>query len=97
MLKVLCLACPSPDQHPEHKATLRFVLRYPRRVYTNLFPSAQTWWLFFMVVCLNGIDWAAFEVLNIGNEKVEVIPKQFRVLDGLFQAIAVRSGGFYVC
>ncbi|CAG8981274.1 hypothetical protein HYALB_00003872 [Hymenoscyphus albidus] len=96
MLKLLCLICPSPDQHPEHKATLRFVLKYPRRVYTNLFPSAQTWWLCFMVVCLNGIDWVAFEVLNIGNEKVEVIPKEFRILGGLFQAIAVRSGGFYI-
>jgi hypothetical protein len=50
-----------------------------------------------MVVCLNGIDWVAFEVLNIGNTAVDVIPKQYRVLDGLFQAFAVRSGGFYVC
>ncbi|KAH8764081.1 cation transport protein-domain-containing protein [Hyaloscypha sp. PMI_1271] len=96
MLKLLCAIYPSPDVHPEYKATLRFVLRYPRRVYTNLFPSQPTWWLLFMVVILNGIDWAAFELLNIGNPATDSIPSHYRVLDGLFQALAVRSGGFYV-
>jgi Trk-type K+ transport system membrane component len=47
-------------------------------------------------VILNGIDWAAFEILNIGNPAIESIPPRFRVLNGLFQAFAVRSGGFYV-
>jgi len=37
-----------------------------------------------------------FEILNIGNAATESIPTKFRVLDGLFQAFAVRSGGFYV-
>lgn len=96
LLKLLCLIYPNTNSFPEHKATLRFVLRYPRRVYTNLFPSAPTWWLLFMVVVLNGIDWAAFELLNIGNPATSTIPAHFRVLDGLFQALAVRSGGFYV-
>jgi Trk-type K+ transport system membrane component len=96
MLRILTLIYPSPASYSDYKATLRFVLRYPRRVYTNLFPSAPTWWLFFTVVLLNGVDWAAFELLNIGNKAVETIPQHFRVLDGLFQALAVRSGGFYV-
>ncbi len=96
MLKLLCLIYPSENAHSETKATLRFVLRYPRRVYTNLFPSQPTWWLLFMVIILNGIDWAAFELLNIGNPATDSIPTRFRVLDGLFQAFAVRSGGFYV-
>ena len=45
---------------------------------------------------LNGVDWAAFEVLNIGNPTTDTIEPRYRVLDGLFQAFAVRSGGFYV-
>ena len=49
-----------------------------------------------MVIILNGIDWAAFELLNIGNPATSSIPTHYRVLDGLFQALAVRSGGFYV-
>ncbi|KAK4187817.1 cation transport protein-domain-containing protein [Podospora australis] len=78
------------------KDTFRFILQYPRRVYTNLFPARATWWLLFMLVLLNSIDWAAFELLNLGNPAIESIPPGSRVLDGLFQAIAVRSGGFYV-
>ncbi|ESZ94052.1 hypothetical protein SBOR_5578 [Sclerotinia borealis F-4128] len=84
----------SPFQH--HKPTLQFILRYPRRVYTNLFPSRPTWWLLFMVITLNSIDWIAFELLNIGNAATQIIEPRYRVLDGLFQAIAVRSGGFYI-
>lgn len=78
------------------RRTLNFCLDHPRRVYTNLFPSAQTWWLVCAVVMLNGIDWMGFELLNIGNPTTQSIPPHFRVLDGLFQAFAVRSGGFYV-
>lgn len=72
------------------KDTLRFILKYPRRVYTNLFPSRPTWWLFSMVVLLNSVDWVAFELLNLGNPAIESIPSGSRVLDGLFQAL----GGF---
>jgi len=75
---------------------LTFVLDHPRRVYTNLFPSPQTWWLVLSLVLLNGTDWVLFEVLNIGNPAIGSIPPRFRALDGLFQAFAVRSGGFYV-
>ncbi|RSM10102.1 hypothetical protein CEP52_003799 [Fusarium oligoseptatum] len=51
---------------------------------------------FFMLACLNSIDWVAFEVMNIGNQAFKNIPTGSRILDGLFQALAVRSGGFYV-
>ncbi|KAF5519174.1 Low-affinity potassium transport protein [Colletotrichum aenigma] len=94
-LKVLRLTT-AEGRHGELKNTLEFILKYPRRVYTNLFPSRPTWWLFFMVVLINGIDWVAFEVLSIGNPVIEAIPVGARVLDGLFQALAVRSGGFYL-
>jgi Trk-type K+ transport system membrane component len=78
--------------------TLRFLLDHPRRCYTNLFPAQHTWWLLLSVVTLNGVDWAAFEILNIGNDSIytEVPSTGIRVLNGLFQALAVRSGGFYV-
>ncbi|GAP91585.2 putative cation transporter protein [Rosellinia necatrix] len=85
-----------PDDFSEWKATLEYILKYPRRVYTNLFPPRQTWWLVFMLFVLNGTDWVAFEVLNLGNPNLTGIPTGPRVIDGLFQALAVRSGGFYV-
>ncbi len=87
---------PNNKRWQDHRATLKFLLDHPRRCYTNLFPSEHTWWLLFAVVCLNGIDWAAFEILNIGNSQINVLPTGIRVIDGLFQAFAVRSGGFYV-
>ncbi|KAI1077582.1 TrkH-domain-containing protein [Whalleya microplaca] len=85
-----------PQDYAEWKETLEYILKYPRRVYTNLFPSRQTWWLLFMLFVLNGTDWAAFEILNLGNSTLDQIPLGSRIIDGLFQALAVRSGGFYV-
>ncbi|KAI0890967.1 TrkH-domain-containing protein [Annulohypoxylon nitens] len=85
-----------PEDLIEWKETLEYILKYPRRVYTNLFPSRQTYWLVFMLFVLNGTDWVAFEVLNLGNSTLEQTPLGSRIIDGLFQAIAVRSGGFYV-
>lgn len=81
----------------QRTATLRFLLDHPRRCYTNLFPAQHTWWLLLTVITLNGVDWAAFEILNIGNPKIDgALPTNVRVIDGLFQAFAVRSGGFFV-
>ncbi|KAI0428929.1 TrkH-domain-containing protein [Xylaria sp. FL1042] len=85
-----------PHDFIEWKATLEYILKYPRRVYTNLFPQRQTWWLVFMLFVLNGTDWVAFEILNLGNPSLDKISTGPRIIDGLFQALAVRSGGFYV-
>ncbi|KAI2465172.1 TrkH-domain-containing protein [Annulohypoxylon bovei var. microspora] len=94
-LKILKLVT-YPQDLVEWKETLEYILKYPRRVYTNLFPSRQTHWLVFMLFMLNGTDWVAFEVLNLGNTTLEQTHLGSRIIDGLFQAIAVRSGGFYV-
>lgn len=87
-LKLLCWATPD-DTLGDLKETLEFILRYPRRIYTNMFPSRQTWWLLFMVLLLNMTDWVAFELLNFGNPVIEGIPVGPRVIDGLFQAIGM--------
>ena len=58
---------PDNEKFSEDKTTLRFLLDHPRRCYTNLFPSRHTWWLLTTLVVLNGTDWAAFEVLNVGK------------------------------
>ncbi|RVD86854.1 uncharacterized protein DFL_005108 [Arthrobotrys flagrans] len=80
----------------ETKRALGFLLRHPRRCFTHLFPSQHTWWLLTAVIFLNGTDWVAFEVLNIGIPEIEKLPLPARIIDGLFQALAIRSGGFYV-
>ncbi|GEM06126.1 potassiumion transporter [Rhodotorula toruloides] len=78
------------------RETLQFLLDHPRRCFIYLFPSHQTWFLVFVLVCLNGIDWASFLILDIGNPQIEALATGVRVIDGLFQAIAVRTAGFAI-
>ncbi len=85
-MKALKLAT-YPQDFVDWKDTLEYILKYPRRVYTNLFPSRQTYWLVFMLFILNGTDWVAFEVLNFGNSALDQIPLGSRIIDGLFQAL----------
>lgn len=92
ILKVVQRLEHKSEKWAERARTWRFLLDHPRRCYTNLFPSKHTWWLLLAVITLNGVDWAAFEILNIGNAKIEASPVGVRVIDGLFQAFAVRSG-----
>ena len=87
---------PKKSALDDFRVTLRFLLDHPRRCYVTLFPSNHTWWLVGSLIMLNGIDWAAFEILNSGNPLTNSLPRGTRVIDGLFQALAVRSGGFYV-
>ncbi|KAK2798593.1 hypothetical protein FQN51_007613 [Onygenales sp. PD_10] len=87
---------PSTPTYHDLRITLKFLVDHPRRCYTHLFPSAHTWWLLGSLIMLNGVDWIMFEILNIGNPSIESFPALPRALDGLFQALAVRSGGFYV-
>jgi hypothetical protein len=86
ILRILQLTTDENDLS-DLKGTLEFILKYPRRVYTNLFPSRPTWWLLFMLIMLNGIDWVGFELLNLGNPVIQNIPMGSRILDGLFQAL----------
>ena len=44
---------------------LRFLLDHPRRCFTMLFPSNATWWLFFILVVLNGLDLILFIILDV--------------------------------
>ena len=53
--------CPSDSKSAawqERRRILTFILDHPRRVYTNLFPAQQTWWLVTTLIILNGTDWS---------------------------------------
>jgi Trk-type K+ transport system membrane component len=45
---------------------LKFLLDHPRRCFTLLFPNKATWWLFWILVFLNGLDLIFFIVLDVG-------------------------------
>jgi hypothetical protein len=44
---------------------LQFLLDHPRRCFTLLFPSGATWWLFAILVILNGTDLILFIILDV--------------------------------
>ncbi|CAE6440813.1 unnamed protein product [Rhizoctonia solani] len=74
--------------------TLSFLLDHPRRCFTLLFPSHQTWFLLIVLVTMVITDWVSFMVLDIGNDVIEAIPVGTRIAIGLLQAGAVRAAGF---
>lgn len=96
-LRKLLTLLTKDDEYTGLKDTLKFILQYPRRVYTNLFAARPTWWLVFMLILLNSIDWVGFELLNLGNPEMQHIPPSSRVLDGLFQALGKSPPPYSVC
>ncbi|CAG7950287.1 unnamed protein product [Penicillium salamii] len=75
---------------------LKFLLDHPRRCFTLLFPRAATWWLFAVLVILNGVDLIFFFILDLNDSDVTSIPAGIRFVDGLFQAVCTRTAGFSV-
>lgn len=73
---------------------LQFLLDHPRRCFTLLFPKAATWWLFGILVILNGLDLLFFIILDIHDETVVVLSGWVKFLVGLFQAASTRTAGF---
>ncbi|KAI9441617.1 cation transport protein-domain-containing protein, partial [Lactarius indigo] len=76
--------------------TLHFLLDHPRRCFIYLFPSHQTWFLLTILIIMTTTDWFFFLILDLGNPVIESIPAGVRVIDGLFQATAVRAAGFAI-
>ncbi|KAF2023644.1 hypothetical protein EK21DRAFT_105164 [Setomelanomma holmii] len=75
---------------------LKFLLDHPRRCFTLLFPSKANWWLFWVLVLLNGIDLIFFIILDLNDNTVTSLAGGYRFLDGLFQAASTRTAGFAV-
>ncbi|KAL2810971.1 putative potassium ion transporter [Aspergillus granulosus] len=75
---------------------LKFLLDHPRRCFTLLFPRNATWWLFAILILLNGIDLIFFIVLDLNDPTVTSLSTGVKILDGLFQASCTRTAGFAV-
>ncbi|KAJ5233515.1 uncharacterized protein N7469_005281 [Penicillium citrinum] len=76
--------------------TLDFVLEQSHDFCVYLYPTWQTYLLSFNVLMCNAILWGGFEISATYSEEISALPPKFQVLDGLFQALSVRSGGFSV-
>ncbi|OQD69239.1 hypothetical protein PENPOL_c002G01657 [Penicillium polonicum] len=93
---VLRMMLPNNQTWQLWRRTFDFTLSQPHKVCAYLYPTWHTWFVLGTIIFLNALMWGAFEISAIHNEEIGSLPIQFRVLDGLFQALAVRGGGFSV-
>ncbi|ORZ00722.1 cation transport protein-domain-containing protein [Syncephalastrum racemosum] len=82
----------TPESHLMQRETFRYLLDHPRRCYTSLFPSTQTWWLFFIGVALTVTELVCFIAFNYWLPVINDLSWGSRVLDGFFQSVATRNG-----
>lgn len=62
-----------------------FILRFPRRVYTSLFPAKDTWIFALTFGTFVVVDWVLILILSIGNPTLDAIPTGQRIFDALFE------------
>lgn len=82
----------TPASRPMRRETLRYLLDHPRRCYTTLFPSTQTYWLLLTLVVITLVELVSFLALNYWLPVLEGINWGSRFIDGLFQSISTRNG-----
>lgn len=85
-----------PKQDTMQSETMRFLLDHPRRCYTNLFSSTQTWWLVFALVVINLVEMVVFLATNFWLPVLDGISWGARVLDAYFQGVAIRNGRCFI-
>ncbi|KAI9042116.1 potassium transporter [Aspergillus affinis] len=74
---------------------LLYLLNHPRRCFTLLFPSAETWRLAAVLLILNAIDLVIFYTMQeIPND--ELTSPGIRFVNGLFQIASTRTAGFSI-
>ncbi len=85
-----------PRQSQLHH-TCTFLLHHPGRCYLFLFPSSNTWVLFFVQTGITLLSWILWIVLQLDYGPVtHHFPTGQRVMDGLFQSVGLRASGFYI-
>ncbi|KAJ5654417.1 hypothetical protein N7490_001420 [Penicillium lividum] len=78
------------------RQALDFALVQSQNVCSSLYPTWHTWFLFGTVLVFNAIMWGAFELASIQDMEIRALPPKYRVLDGFFQSLAIRGGGFAI-
>jgi potassium uptake Trk family protein len=73
-----------------------FILKFPRRVYTSMFPARDTWLFIATFGSFVVIDWVLILVLSIGNPTTEVIPLGQRIFVALFEGFSIPTGGYAI-
>ncbi|KAI9275776.1 cation transport protein-domain-containing protein [Phascolomyces articulosus] len=91
---IWCIYKLLPRSRSMDRETLRYLLDHPRRCYTSLFRTAQTWWLVFVLITFNLTELIVFIATNYWLPVLDGIPWASRILAGYFQGVATRNAGF---
>lgn len=89
---IWCLYKLTPSSRHMRREALRYLLDHPRRCYTTLFPSTQTYWLLFTLIVITLVELTSFLALNYWLPVLDGVTSGARFLDGLFQSVATRNG-----
>jgi potassium uptake Trk family protein len=73
-----------------------FILKFPRRVYTSMFPARDTRLFITTFGTFVVADWALILVLGIGNPTIEAVPLGQRIFIALFEGFSIPSGGYAI-
>ncbi|KAI8391832.1 cation transporter [Radiomyces spectabilis] len=93
---IWCLYKMIPSSRVMLKETFQYLLDHPRRCYTTLFPSTQTWWLLAIIVVITLTELISVLSLNYWLPALASLSWGSRIVDGLFQSVATRNAGFSV-
>ena len=80
----------------EAEETLHFVLAWPRRVSTVLFPAQETWYLTAIVILMIFVDTLCIMLSRDGNKEFAALSFANQVIASINQAVSVRNAGFAV-
>lgn len=85
----------TPPANAMDRDTLRILLDHPRRCYSMLFNSVQTYWLMVVLFIINAVEVAVFLATNFWLPVLQGIPWGSRVLDAFYQGVTIRNGMQY--
>lgn len=76
------------DDYPVWKEAFDFILKYPRRLYTMMFPAKANWVFVGIFSSIAILDWVLLVVLSIGNSVLSIYSVGKQVGLALFQAFS---------
>ena len=76
------------------KGPLKYLLDHPRRCFTHLFLRKQSWWLFFILLTLNTLQFILFLSLDFNSPSVVELSVGNKIVNAIFTAVVTRTSGF---
>mmetsp|Transcript_2499 Transcript_2499/g.5739 ORF Transcript_2499/g.5739 Transcript_2499/m.5739 type:complete len:698 (+) Transcript_2499:44-2137(+) len=93
MLRVIATGCWFISRSDHDTQAYQFILEYPRRCYTHIFPGRETRWLFFVLVSFVVVQTSVILWQSAGAEFWQGISFSTHFANALFLALSARTAG----